>query len=229
MENSYEEMMLYKAMHDRKIKDMSQKELTEFVSSQIVQCYFMVGYQTYEEKAVGVISAKLVSDLFQCYSYLTCKEIEYCFENGAKGRLGRFSGINLWTFTTWLEKYKTSDIRQQVRKRIQEEQQQKALSADNSLSSADQDLEYAREAFRRYKNGENLEMLRPPYIYKTLQDRGIIHHTREQKLEAMERFKDFKPTGGFNIPEHACQYIIKSQAMAWLLMQEFDKWGEMRA
>ena len=43
MENSYEEMMLYKAMHDRKIKDMSQKELTEFVSSQIVQCYFMVG------------------------------------------------------------------------------------------------------------------------------------------------------------------------------------------
>ena len=120
MENSYEEMKLYKAMHERKIKDMSQKELTEFVSSQIVQCYFMVGYQTYEEKAVGVISAKLVSDLFQCYSYLTCKEIEYCFENGAKGRLGRFNGINLWTFTTWLEKYKTSDIRQQVRKRIQD-------------------------------------------------------------------------------------------------------------
>ncbi|MDY3070583.1 MAG: hypothetical protein SOR57_13230 [Parabacteroides sp.] len=69
----------------------------------------------------------------------------------------------------------------------------------------------------------------PPYINKTLQDHGIIHHTREQKLEAMERFKDFQPTGGINIPEHACQYIIKSQAMAWLLMQEFDKWGEMRA
>ncbi|MDY3068979.1 MAG: hypothetical protein SOR57_04855 [Parabacteroides sp.] len=89
-------------------------------------------------------------------------------------------------------------------------------------------MQYAREAFRRYKNGENLEMLRPPYIYKTLQDRGIINHTREQKLEAMERFKDFKPTGGLNIPEHACLYIIKSQAMAWLLRQEFDEWGEMR-
>ena len=37
----------------------------------------------------------------------------------------------------------------------------------------------------------------------------IEYHTREQKLEAMERFKDFKPTGGLNIPEHACQYIIK--------------------
>ena len=57
----------------------------------------------------------------------------------------------------------------------------------------------------------------------------IEYHICEQKLEAMERFKDFKPTGDLKIPEHACQYIIKSQAMAWLLMQEFDKWGEMRA
>ena len=109
-----------------------------------------------------------------------------------------------------------------------------SLRADDSILNAlsvvaDKDLEYAREAFRRYKNGESLEMLRPPYIYKTLQDRGIINHTREQKLEALERFKDFKPTRDLKIPEHACQYIIKSQAMAWLLKQEFDKWGEMRA
>ena len=110
---------------------------------------------------------------------------------------------------------------------LKEEEMRKANEERNiSMSQSDIDMQYAREAFRRYKNGESLEMLRPPYIYKTLQDRGIIHHTREQKLEALERFKDFKPTRDLKIPEHACQYIIKSQAMAWLLKQEFDKWGD---
>ena len=212
-----------------KIHTFTQEQVVDFLSSCITRCYALAGVSKYSENDITLISITLAKDIFREYSNYTMEEINFCFDNGVKGKYGDYYGVNIRVLLYWLEKYKTSDIRQQVRKRIQEEQQQKALSADNRLSSADQDLQYAREAFRRYKNGENLELLRPPYIYKTLQDRGIIHHTREQKLEAMERFKDFKPTGGFNISEHACQYIIKSQAMAWLLMQEFDKWGEMRA
>ena len=212
-----------------KIHTFTQEQVVDFLSSSITRCYALAGVSKYSENDITLISITLAKDIFREYSNYTMEEINFCFDNGVKGKYGDYYGVNIRVLLYWLEKYKTSDIRQQVRKRIQEEEQQKALSADNSLSSADRDMQYAREAFRRYKNGENLEMLRPPYIYKTLQDRGIIHHTREQKLEAMERFKDFKPTGGLNIPEHACQYIIKSQAMAWLLMQEFDKWGEMRA
>ena len=212
-----------------KIHTFTQEQVVDFLSSSITRCYALAGVSKYSENDITLISITLAKDIFREYSNYTMEEINFCFDNGVKGKYGDYYGVNIRVLLYWLEKYKTSDIRQQVRKRIQEEEQQKALSADNNLSSSNQDLQYAREAFRRYKKGVPLEMLRPPYIYKTLQDRGIIHHTREQKLEAMERFKDFKPTGGFNIPEHACQYIIKSQAMAWLLMQEFDKWGEMRA
>ena len=212
-----------------KIHTFTQEQVVDFLSSSITRCYALAGVSKYSENDITLISITLAKDIFREYSNYTMEEINFCFDNGVKGKYGDYYGVNISVLLYWLEKYKTSDIRQRVRKAIEEEERQKALSADNRLSSADQDLQYAREAFRRYKNGENLEMLRPPYIYKTLQDRGIIHHTREQKLEAMDRFKDFKPTGGLNIPEHACQYIIKSQAMAWLLMQEFDKWGEMRA
>ena len=212
-----------------KIHTFTQEQVVDFLSSSITRCYALAGVSKYSENDITLISITLAKDIFREYSNYTMEEINFCFDNGVKGKYGDYYGVNISVLLYWLEKYKTSDIRQRVRKAIEEEERQKALSADNRLSSADRDMQYAREAFRRYKNGENLEMLRPPYIYKTLQDRGIIHHTREQKLEAMERFKDFKPTGGLNIPEHACQYIIKSQAMAWLLMQEFDKWGEMRA
>ena len=208
--------ILSRAMRMPKIHTFTQEQVVDFLSSSITRCYALAGVSKYSENDITLISITLAKDIFREYSNYTMEEINFCFDNGVKGKYGDYYGVNIRVLLYWLEKYKTSDIRQQVRKRIQEEEQQKALSADNRLSSADQDLQYAREAFRRYKNGENLE-------------RGIIHHTREQKLEAMERLKDFKPTGGFNIPEHACQYIIKSQAMAWLLMQEFDKWGEMRA
>ena len=221
--------ILSRAMRMPKIHTFTQEQVVDFLSSSITRCYALAGVSKYSENDITLISITLAKDIFREYSNYTMEEINFCFDNGVKGKYGDYYGVNIRVLLYWLEKYKTSDIRQQVRKRIQEEEQQKALSADNNLSSSNQDLQYAREAFRRYKKGVPLEMLRPPYIYKTLQDRGIIHHTREQKLEAMERFKDFKPTGGFNIPEHACQYIIKSQAMAWLLMQEFDKWGEMRA
>ena len=129
----------------------------------------MAGVSKYSENDITLISITLAKDIFREYSNYTMEEINFCFDNGVKGKYGDYYGVNIRALLYWLEKYKTSDIRQQVRKRIQEEEQQKALSADNSLSSADRDMQYAREAFRRYKNGENLEMLRPPYIYKTLQ------------------------------------------------------------
>ena len=221
--------ILSRAMRMPKIHTFTQEQVVDFLSSSITRCYALAGVSKYSENDITLISITLAKDIFREYSNYTMEEINFCFDNGVKGKYGDYYGVNIRVLLYWLEKYKTSDIRQQVRKRIQEEEQQKALSADNNLSSSNQDLQYAREAFRRYKKGVPLEMLRPPYIYKTLQDRGIIHHTREQKLEAMERFKDFQPTEGLVIPEHACQYIIKSRAMAWLLRQEFDEWGEMRA
>ena len=219
------------AMQDsRKIKDLDNLDIVDVLSDQITKLISMAASKLSAGKDVTNISWSIVEDLQNNYSDMTLEELKLCLNRGVKGYYGEYYSLDIQAIATWIRKHYKHELRLSIKKELKEEEMQKANEERNiSMSQSDIDMQYAREAFRRYKNGESLEMLRPPYIYKTLQDSGIIHHTREQKLEAMERFKDFKPTGDLKIPEHACQYIIKSQAMAWLLMQEFDKWGEMRA
>ena len=219
------------AMQDsRKIRDLQNFTIADMLTNEITKLSVMAANKFSTKQDIISISWSLTEDLQSNYSDMTLEELKLCLNRGVKGYYGEYYNMDIQAIATWIRKHYKHELRLSIKKELKEEEMQKANEERNiSMSQSDIDMQYVREAFRRYKNGENLEMLRPPYIYKTLQDRGIIHHTREQKLEAMERFKDFKPTGGFNIPEHACQYIIKSQAMAWLLMQEFDKWGEMRA
>ena len=89
----------------------------------------MVGYQTYNEKDICVLTAKLSSDLQESYPYLHRGEIVICFELGAKGEYGDYSGVNLRTFCKWLKAYKTSDLRYRVIKQIEQEKEVKALPA----------------------------------------------------------------------------------------------------
>ena len=214
----------------RKIRDLQNFTIADMLTNEITKLSVMAANKFSTKQDIISISWSLTEDLQSNYSDMTLEELKLCLNRGVKGYYGEYYNMDIQAIATWIRKHYKHELRLSIKKELKEEKMQKANEERNiSMNQSDIDMQYAREAFRRYKNGESLEMLRPPYIYKTLQDRGIIHHTREQKLEAMERFKDFKPTGGFNIPEHACQYIIKSQAMAWLLMQEFDKWGEMRA
>ena len=214
----------------RKIRDLQNFTIADMLTNEITKLSVMAANKFSTKQDIISISWSLTEDLQSNYSDMTLEELKLCLNRGVKGYYGEYYNMDIQAIATWIRKHYKHELRLSIKKELKEEEMQKANEERNiSMSQSDIDMQYAREAFRRYKNGESLEMLRPPYIYKTLQDRGIIHHTREQKLEAMERFKDFKPTGGFNISEHACQYIIKSQAMAWLLMQEFDKWGEMRA
>ena len=219
------------AMQDsRKIRDLQNFTIADMLTNEITKLSVMAANKFSTKQDIISISWSLTEDLQSNYSDMTLEELKLCLNRGVKGYYGEYYNMDIQAIATWIRKHYKHELRLSIKKELKEEEMQKANEERNiSMSQSDIDMQYVREAFRRYKNGENLEMLRPPYIYKTLQDRGIIHHTREQKLEAMERFKDFKPTGDLKIPEHACQYIIKSQAMAWLLMQEFDKWGEMRA
>ena len=121
------------AFQTPRITDVPPKELTEFVTNQIIQCYIMVGYQTYNEKDISVLAAKLCSDLRESYSFLRCGELVICFELGAKGEYGDFSGVNLRTFCKWLKGYKTSDLRYRVIKQIEQEKAMKALPAVDAI------------------------------------------------------------------------------------------------
>ena len=209
------------AMQDsRKIRDLQNFTIADMLTNEITKLSVMAANKFSTKQDIISISWSLTEDLQSNYSDMTLEELKLCLNRGVKGYYGEYYNMDIQAIATWIRKHYKHELRLSIKKELKEEEMQKANEERNfSMSQSDIDMQYAREAFRRYKKGVPLEMLRPPYIYKTLQDRGIIHHTREQKLEAMERFKDFKPTEGLVIPEHACQYIIKSRAMAWLLRQ----------
>ena len=210
------------AFQTPRIIDMTPRDLSAFITSQIVQSYIMVGYQTYNEKDICVLTAKLSSDLQESYPYLHRGEIVICFELGAKGEYGDYSGVNLRTFCKWLKAYKTSDLRYRVIKQIEQEKELKALPAVSREYNEEKMNLLIIRRFHEYKNCPDLEIPLASILYKDLQSRGFIRNSLEEKLNAMAQFSRWRPQNTLHISEDDRQAMIKLKAQEWLLKQYFN-------
>ena len=210
------------AFQTPRIIDMTPRNLSAFITSQIVQSYIMAGYQTYNEKDICVLTAKLSSDLQESYPYLHRGEIVICFELGAKGEYGDYSGVNLRTFCKWLKAYKTSDLRYRVIKQIEQEKEVKALPAVSREYNEEKMNLLIIRRFHEYKNCPDLEIPLASILYKDLQSRGFIRNSLEEKLNAMAQFSRWRPQNTLHISEDDRQAMIKLKAQEWLLKQYFN-------
>ncbi len=210
------------AFQTPRIIDMTPRDLSAFITSQIVQSYIMVGYQTYNEKDICVLTAKLSSDLQESYPYLHRGEIVICFELGAKGEYGDYSGVNLRTFCKWLKGYKNSDLRYRVIKQIEQEKEVKALPAVSREYNEEKMNLLIIRRFHEYKNCPDLEIPLASILYKDLQSRGFIRNSLEEKLNAMAQFSRWRPQNTLHISEDDRQAMIKLKAQEWLLKQYFN-------
>lgn len=210
------------AFQTPRIIDMTPRDLSAFITSQIVQSYIMAGYQTYNEKDICVLTAKLSSDLQESYPYLHRGEIVICFELGAKGEYGDYSGVNLRTFCKWLKAYKTSDLRYRVIKQIEQEKELKALPAVSREYNEEKMNLLIIRRFHEYKNCPDLEIPLASILYKDLQSRGFIRNSLEEKLNAMAQFSRWRPQNTLHISEDDRQAMIKLKAQEWLLKQYFN-------
>lgn len=210
------------AFQTPRIIDMTPRDLSAFITSQIVQSYIMVGYQTYNEKDICVLTAKLSSDLQESYPYLHRGEIVICFELGAKGEYGDYSGVNLRTFCKWLKAYKTSDLRYRMIKQIEQEKEVKALPAVSREYNEEKMNLLIIRRFHEYKNCPDLEIPLASILYKDLQSRGFIRNSLEEKLNAMAQFSRWRPQNTLHISEDDRQAMIKLKAQEWLLKQYFN-------
>ena len=162
------------AFQTPRITDIMPKDLTDFASAQIIQCYIIVGYLTYNEKDISILAAKLCSDLRESYPYLH-----------RKGEYGDYSGVNLRTFCKWLKAYKTSDLRYRVIKQMEQEKEVKALPAVSREYNEEKMNLLIIRRFHEYKNCPDLEIPLASILYQDLQSRGFIRNSLEQKLNAM--------------------------------------------
>ena len=210
------------AFQTPRIIDMTPRDLSAFITSQIVQSYIMVGYQTYNEKDICVLTAKLSSDLQESYPYLHRGEVVICFELGAKGEYGDYSGVNLRTFCKWLKGYKNSDLRYRVIKQIEQEKEVKALPAVSREYNEEKMNLLIIRRFHEYKNCPDLEIPLASILYQDLQSRGFIRNSLEEKLNAMAQFSRWRPQNTLHISEDDRQAMIKLKAQEWLLKQYFN-------
>ena len=210
------------AFQTPRIIDMTPRDLSTFITSQIVQSYIMVGYQTYNEKDICVLTAKLSSDLQESYPYLHRGEIVICFELGAKGEYGDYTGVNLRTFCKWLKAYKTSDLRYRVIKQIEQEKEVKALPAVSREYNEQKMNQLIIRRFHEYKNCPDLEIPLASILYQDLQSRGFIRNSLEEKLSAMAQFSRWRPQNNLHVSEDYRQAMIKLKAQEWLLKQYFN-------
>ena len=210
------------AFQTPRIIDMTPRDLSTFITSQIVQSYIMVGYQTYNEKDICVLTAKLSSNLQESYPYLHRGEIVICFELGAKGEYGDYTGVNLRTFCKWLKGYKTSDLRYRVIKQIEQEKEVKALPAVSREYNEQKMNQLIIRRFHEYKNCPDLEIPLASILYQDLQSRGFIRNSLEEKLSAMAQFSRWRPQNNLHVSEDYRQAMIKLKAQEWLLKQYFN-------
>ena len=210
------------AFQTPRITDIMPKDLTDFASAQIIQCYIIVGYLTYNEKDISILAAKLCSDLRESYPYLHRGEIVICFELGAKGEYGDYSGVNLRTFCKWLKAYKTSDLRYRMIKQMEQEKEVKALPAVSREYNEEKMNLLIIRRFHEYKNCPDLEIPLASILYQDLQSRGFIRNSLEQKLNAMAQFSRWRPQNTLHISEDDRQAMIKLKAQEWLLKQYFN-------
>ena len=205
---------LMRALEGDVIRTIEKEALTDRLTTIVGQTYLLLGYQTPEPQTLAILVAKIASDLIESYGFLTIEEVAYCFEMGAKGLLCDFNGINMRTVTRWLKYYKSSETRYQAIMALRAERTRATLPPPSAAYKEEHERNFLRSVFRQYKEGYPLDRLFPSRVYRSLQERGVIHHSRAEKLYAISLFKNYRPTSRLYMPEEARQAIINSKAMA---------------
>lgn len=207
---------------EQRVESYTSDVLLTRVSQLLRQTYVMVGFQTPDENDLAIITAKLTSDLFESYRYLTFGEVSLCFELGAKGEYGEFMGLNMRTFSRWLKTYKTSDFRYRLvveRNR----KQQAALPPVSEAYNREREEQMLQNVYRYYRENYPLDRLMPARVYRILQERKLITDSPADKRAAMAQFACWKPSGMLPMDEETRLHFIKTQAMTVLLKRYFDR------
>lgn len=207
---------------EQRIESYASDELIRRISALLRQSYIMTGFNVPGENDLAIITAKLVSDLFESYRFLTYGEVSLCFELGIKGEYGDFAGLNLRTIARWLKAYKTSDFRERLVV-DRERKRQAALPPVSEAYNRECENRMLQNAFRYYRNGYPINQLLPARVYRALQQRKLIADSPADKRAAMARFARWKPSGTLPMDEETRLHFIKTQAMTVLLRRYFDR------
>lgn len=208
------------------VKELNESDVGDKMVELITQCAMLMGLKVPELRELTLMAGKVTADLYETYPFLRLGEISICFELGAKGQFGEYFGLNWRTITKWLRGYQQCDLR--YRAKLAVEAQKKALPPVSEAYNLQAENRFLQNSFRRYKESGSMERVMSVRVYQTLQERGIIRNTREEKYHAISLFERWKPASGAWMTEEMRQSRIKTLAQEWLLKQYFDSIEELK-
>ena len=208
------------------VKELNESDVGDKMVELITQCAMLMGLKVPELRELTLMAGKVTADLYETYPFLRLGEISICFELGAKGQFGEYFGLNWRTITKWLRGYQQCDLR--YRAKLAVEAQKKALPPVSEAYNLQAENRFLQNSFRRYKESGSMERVMSVRVYQTLQERGIIRNTREEKYHAISLFARWKPASGAWMTEEMRQSRIKTLAQEWLLKQYFDSIEELK-
>lgn len=217
------EVRLQRVLADRRLASYQPGEILPAVNQILLQTYVLLGFAPPRENDLGILIAKLSADLQESYPSLTLQEVALCFELGAKGEYGDFMGLNMRTITRWLKAYKTSDLRYQAVVMREQAKAQAALPSVSEEYKEQRERAFLNRVFEHYRSGYPLDRLYPARVYQSLQERGILLNTPQEKWDAMHQAAGYKPAGNLKIDEDTRKVLVKQRAMSILLQQFFDR------
>ena len=203
-----------------KIGHYTDTELLPRVSVLIRNLYVVLNFKIPDTKSLAIITSKLTSELYHSYSFLTFEEVSYCFDRGGMGDYGDYVGLSIRTYCKWLKAYVGSDYR--YRLVTQQKQQQTALPSVSASYNRECEDRMLQLAFKRYRENYPLDRMMPGRYYRILQERGLIHDSRKDKMEAMARYESWHPANNLPIGEELRKFTVKTKAMTLLLSRFFD-------
>ena len=219
------EKRLAACLKGKKVKDHTREEIIPILSRLIVQSYYIVGYQNYNDKDVSMFSVMLLKELNERYFFLTIQEVAFCMEQGAKGDYGDFTGVNLRTVLRWLKIYRQSEVRAKARYLLARPALPTVTPEYNEMCAK----RHMRSVYERFKKGYPVEQMIPWYAYQTMQRLGWIVDSLEVKLRTMhEAEKKCRLNARFQreSPEEKKE-AIKTEAMTILLKIHLKRWKDM--
>ena len=208
------------------VKELNESDVGDKMVELITQCAVLMGFKVPELRELTLMAGKVTADLYESYPFLRLGEISICFELGAKGQFGEYFGLNWRTITKWLRGYQQCDLR--YRAKLAVEAEKKALPPVSEAYNLQAENRFLQNSFRRYKESGSMERVMSVRVYQTLQERGIIRNTREEKYHAISLFERWKPASGAWMTEEMRQSRIKTLAQEWLLKQYFDSIEELK-
>lgn len=173
------------------IKGISQRELTEKTARMLSAMYVVLGFRLPDTETFSTIVTHLIKTLRICHSFLTFEEVKLCFEMGSRGDFGEFVGMNILTFSSWLNSYRNSDARSRVLKQIDDEQRR--AEAEVRRREAEKDFNFeacVQSCYDSFLQYGTERLFLAPFVFQRLREMKLINVSDREYEKLVNRFAE---------------------------------------